>query len=655
MEKKKKTRRIILAACAVVVVALLAATPLLAPAESAEDGPQASILSGTVGSGTVQTTLLGGGTLTGQEAVTVTVPSAVKLTGWLVENGSTVSKGDALATTDRVSVMEAIARVQESLDYLAEEIEGASGSATTAVTAKAGGTVKLIYAQAGDNVRDVMLEHGALAVLSLDGLMSVSLEASSDLAVGSTVAVTLADGTAAEGRVESNLAGKLVITLEDEGYAPGQTVQVEGLGSGELVIHSPWNATAYTGTVQTLRVTEGRTVSAGDSLMTLQDTGSSAAWQQLVDKRREYEQLQLTLFTMYQTGHLAAPCDGIVSGLDESQMLSASLTLLANAPNGDDETAYTNFLGKVAAVGENGWAMAMDPREVAVTDYKVLVDLTVDEKAMTELVIYDPNADSGAPVPVYELAEGEWVQVNDISAGDVLLFAANDTGDFVWIVRLQKATQTPQQPSDGQTGGNTQEFPSFGGTTRPQTEEEEFTLYDLTEVTVATVTPNSTVTVDITVDERDILKLSLGQSARVTVDALGGAAFDGVITDIGSIGTSNGGSSKFTVQLTLERTEEMLSGMTATAAITLDSGEATLTLPVAALVEEGTRTVVYTGYDEKNGVLTDPVTVETGASDGENVAILSGLSSGDTFYYAYYDTLEISNAPDFGSGFSFGR
>lgn len=655
MEKKKKTRRIILAACAVVVVALLAAMPLLAPAENAEDGPQASILSGTVGSGTVQTTLLGGGTLTGQEAVTVTVPSAVKLTGWLVENGSTVAKGDALATTDRVSVMEAIARVQESLDYLAEEIEDASGSATTAVTAKAGGTVKLIYAQAGDNVRDVMLEHGALAVLSLDGLMSVSLEASSDQAVGSTVAVTLADGTAAEGRVESNLAGKLVITLEDGGYAPGQTVQVEGLGSGELVIHNPWNATAYTGTVQTLRVTEGRTVNAGDSLMTLQDTGSSAAWQQLVDKRREYEQLQLTLFTMYQTGHLAAPCDGIVSGLDERQLLSASLTLLANAPNGDDETAYTNFLGKVAAVGENGWAMAMDPREVAVTDYKALSDLAVDEKAMTELVIYDPNADTGAPVPVYELTEGEWAQVNDIGAGDVLLFAANDTGDFVWIVRLQKATQTSQQPSGSQTGGNTQEVPSFGSTSRPQTEEEEFTLYDLTEVTVATVTPNSTVTVDITVDERDILKLSLGQTARVTVDALGGAVFDGVITDIGSIGTSNGGSSKFTVQLTMERAENMLAGMTATAVITLGSADGILTVPVAALVENGTQTVIYTGYDEKNGVLTDPVTVETGASDGENVAILSGLNSGDTYYYAYYDTLEISNAPDFGSGFSFGR
>ena len=31
-----------------------------------------------------------------------------------------------------------------------------------------------------------------------------------------------------------------------------------------------------------------------------------------------------------------------------------------------------------------------------------------------------------------------------------------------------------------------------------------------------------------------------------------------------------------------------------------------------------------------------------------------GLNAGDTYYYAYYDTLEISITPDFGGGFMFG-
>lgn len=62
-------------------------------------------------------------------------------------------------------------------------------------------------------------------------------------------------------------------------------------------------------------------------------------------------------------------------------------------------------------------------------------------------------------------------------------------------------------------------------------------------------------------------------------------------------------------------------------------------------------TIVYTGYDEEQDILMNPVTVTTGASDGKTVEIVDGLSEGETYYYAYYDTLEISAAPNFGGGF----
>ena len=79
-----------------------------------------------------------------------------------------------------------------------------------------------------------------------------------------------------------------------------------------------------------------------------------------------------------------------------------------------------------------------------------------------------------------------------------------------------------------------------------------------------------------------------------------------------------------------------------------------LTIPAKALVEQGTETIVYTSYDEEANLLGSPVTVQVGASDGETVQILEGLSLGQTYYYAYYDTLEISFTPDFGSGFLMG-
>ena len=213
--RKKNMKRIIALVCVACVVALLAAMPLLAKQDPEDDGPKASILSGNVTTGSINTELIGGGTLTEEDAVTISVPSAVKLTEFLVSNGQMVTEGTPIASVDRVTVMTAISQVQETLEYLSEEIEDAGYVSTTEkVNALAGGTVKIIYAEKGESVQSVMLEHGALAVLSLDGLMAVDMETESTLSVGTAVTVTLSDGTAVSGKITKNLAGEMTVTVE---------------------------------------------------------------------------------------------------------------------------------------------------------------------------------------------------------------------------------------------------------------------------------------------------------------------------------------------------------------------------------------------------------------------------------------------------------
>ena len=148
--------------------------------------------------------------------------------------------------------------------------------------------------------------------------------------------------------------------------------------------------------------------------------------------------------------------------------------------------------------------------------------------------------------------------------------------------------------------------------------------------------------VSITVDELDITKLYVGQKATVSVDALGGQQFDASITNIANSGSNSGGNSKFSVELTLEKSGEMLPGMYCSAFITLNTVEDVLCVPVAALSQDEENTIVYTGYNEESG-LTSPVTVTIGVSDGENVQILSGLNPGETCYYAYFDTYVKTN------------
>ena len=128
------------------------------------------------------------------------------------------------------------------------------------------------------------------------------------------------------------------------------------------------------------------------------------------------------------------------------------------------------------------------------------------------------------------------------------------------------------------------------------------------------------------------------------VTALKGQTFEAEVTKVGIRGTNSGGSSKFTVELTMDKAEDMLAGMSASAAIPMTTRLDVLTVPVAALYEVREKTVVYTALDEKTGKPAAPVEVETGLSDGETVEIRQGLSSGDSFYYSYYDTLELDNS-----------
>ena len=711
-QQKKQVKKYISWALIAAITATLAFLPMIAAGEEPETGPQASILSAEAENREISTSILGGGTLTAEDAAQITIPAAVKVKEYLVSNGDAVTEGQPIALVDRVSIMSAITQVQETMDYLREQLDDVSSdTAPDAITATAGGTVKTVYGAEGESVQDVILRDGALAVLSLDGLMAVQIARSTNLSVGDLVCVTLSDGTEVTGKVESNLEGILTVTVADEGYAVGETVTVtteDGtrIGSGALYIHNQWNVVAYSGRISRIRVSEGEAVKAGKTLFDLADTWHTAEFETLARQHREYEALMLELFKMYQSESVTATRGGIVTGVDESgaYMLSTdaagwALSLLLNAPNGDDETGYVNYIGQVAQVGIDGLILKMNPQSLAVTDYKDLSDVPLDASLMTEDAIYTASA------PIYELSDGEWVQIEaaSIAAGDILLFAGDSEGNFVWVVRVAGETAQPEIPEESAptepseptqpseptvpaepespdeptdmtepTNPSAPAEPSgSAGAARPQgnmpqggantpgfgagaVQEEIFELYGLDTVTIASVIPQEQVSVQILVDELDITQIYVGQTATVTVDALPGEIFCGQVISVSGTGESEGGNSKFTVEVTLQKETNMLPGMNAAVSLTVETADNALYIPVAALMEDGTQTYVYTGYDEEAGKFVNPVAVTVGASDGEYVQILSGIVYGQTVYYPYYDTLVITNAPEMSGGFRFG-
>lgn len=666
-QKKKQTKRYITWICLVLVVALLSVMPLLANQKAEAEGPQASILNTTLQQRTIDTQIIGGGQLASEGTEKITIPEAVKLTKYLVGNGDTVKKGDAIARVDKVSVMLAMAEVQETLDYLAGKIASASTEKdSTKLTAQAAGTVKVIYGKTGDSVRDVMLEHGALAVLSLDDKMAVKITRGTDLTYGATVTVTLANGKEVEGLVESNIEGVLIVTIEDKNYEIGQSVSVdteEGkrLGSGKLYVHSPWNAAAYYGTIEKVNIKIGDKLSAGKQMFQLEVGDHSANFQILANERQEYEELMQELFEMYSTGVLAAPCDGFVTGVDKDG------TFLL-AAEGGEQSWYVQTLSHTTA--EPGWEVTLlssdwpfwpdfgesnDPTEETQPPESTEPSDPTEPSEPVQTVIYYEVTEVGTDsATLKKLNSSEtttyagitYADGTSIAKGDIVIL---DENGMILKYSSSAGSQMPGTGDlSGMMGGMMGGFGGFGGGGGGTA--AAFEPYSLETITVASVTSQEEMTLEIAVDEQDIAKLFIGQEATVTVEALTGQTFPGVITSISNTGTNEGGSSKFTAKVTLSMSGDMLPGMNASAYLPLQSQSVTA-IPVAALVENGAETLVYTGYNEKKELLTNPVTVTTGISDGEYVEILSGLSDTDTVYYAYYDTPEYSRIPELGLGF----
>lgn len=304
--------------CVILAIALIVSS--LPSGISAATKVNSKVLSAVPEENTISTVLSGGGTLSPQEGTAQSLPQALELKTYYVKNGQTVSEGDPIAQVDLVAVKAAISELQEVIDTLDAAIASESSKTNDSVIRSGtAGRVKKIYAREGTAAADTVYENGALLLLSLDGLMAVDLEARAE--VGQRVTVTLSDGTALEGTVESVSDGTATVTLSDETAPLDDSVTVtaedgETMGTGSLSIHSRLRVAGAYGTVSQISVKENQQVSAGSTLLTLKDTGHTAEYARLLNRRTELEDQMESLVRLSKDGILHADCGGTVSGVD---------------------------------------------------------------------------------------------------------------------------------------------------------------------------------------------------------------------------------------------------------------------------------------------------------------------------------------------------
>ena len=144
----------------------------------------------------------------------------------------------------------------------------------------------------------------------------------------------------------------------------------------------------------------------------------------------------------------------------------------------------------------------------------------------------------------------------------------------------------------------------------------------------------------LNVDELKIRSLKVGQEAKITVDAVPGETYKGVISSILVAGTTANGSTSYPVTVRIDEMGELLPGMNATAKITTASVKNVLALPNAALVRGSYVLVTKDSPSAANAEtsMTAPdgyvyVKVATGISDDDYIEVKSGLQEGDTIAY----------------------
>ena len=203
----------------------------------------------------------------------------------------------------------------------------------------------------------------------------------------------------------------------------------------------------------------------------------------------------------------------------------------------------------------------------------------------------------------------------------------------------------------GQNGAGNSGFPSgsgsfsggfsSGGSTFSdiEPEEDEDPVYAVAEIAVYSISSRNKVDVTIAIDELDITRIYLGQTCEVTFDAINAKTYEGTVTKISSTGENSGGNTKYTVIVTMDREEDMLSGMNTHITFTTETKEGIKVVPESAIIEKDDKTYVYTAYDKETDELGGLKEVTLGLADGDNVEVLSGLDSGDMVYYRYADTL----------------
>jgi multidrug efflux pump subunit AcrA (membrane-fusion protein) len=391
--KKKHTGWII---SIIIVVVILAVAILVVPRLlSRRANSLANIRTVTIQAGNIEKTVTGTGNLDTEITMSdLEVLDGLKIDQILVESDDPVKRGDVLATFDPAALQSAIRDTQSELSRLDAQLNQLKGKKESIyLTSSLSGRIKQVFLAEGDRIDSVMAEKGALMVLSLDGLMKVTVEpaASEGLAAGSNVLVILPEGSKIDGEIQKITPQNCVVTLADKKPTVGDQVTVvreDGteIGRGLLEINQPLPITGTSGIAASILRNENDSVQKGTRLIKLEEAEASWNYQDLYSKRMDLADRLQTLLNYAQSNSLLSAVDGTIRSVNLTEGRQTGSGTAGDAATGDSQTAFSV---------ETSWqcrlSVSIDELDIALLSKDQPVRVTLD--ALPDLILTETIAE----------------------------------------------------------------------------------------------------------------------------------------------------------------------------------------------------------------------------------------------------------------------
>ena len=313
-------------------------------AQPANSGSATLVTPYTITRGNLSKTVTGTGTLSISQTENVSLDYGVTVTETLVEEGDTVTAGQALLSVDTSALQTAIDTLQDELDSTVSELATLSDSysTTTYVKMPMDGRVKEVYIEKGQYLQDVMAEKGCIALLSLDGLMTAEISVPEGMSINDTVKVT-AGRSYTDGTVADITDGVATITFSDaygsEGGEVTITYKEEEIGTASCHIHMPYQLTASEqGYIQAVYLETDVKKWQNNRVCYLTNVPISGTYEALLTTQQEQLAQLNEMKALLAAGVITAPEDGIVSSIVSPSAVEAEAhSTLASLYVGDQK------------------------------------------------------------------------------------------------------------------------------------------------------------------------------------------------------------------------------------------------------------------------------------------------------------------------------